>query len=184
MRTRAGEPELTERELPRGPQKADRRQPRAAGPYFLTRSGRGRPPRGKAASWRHGAQPGSAPLASRRQAAPAPAPARDGRGGRAPPCPGRRRPHVAAREPWPEARGSWSADRYRGEPAGAVRVWLGLALLQVRPVPLQVRKAVEALLAFSRSKAKGDALLLNESDSLHLLVTVWKIPRVAQIIKM
>uniref|UniRef100_A0A493TUL9 Ribosomal L1 domain containing 1 n=1 Tax=Anas platyrhynchos platyrhynchos TaxID=8840 RepID=A0A493TUL9_ANAPP len=63
-------------------------------------------------------------------------------------------------------------------PAGAVGVWLGLALLQVRPVPLQVRKAVEALLAFSKSKAKGDELLLNESDCLHLLVTVWKIPRV------
>ncbi|NXK45613.1 RL1D1 protein, partial [Chauna torquata] len=50
-------------------------------------------------------------------------------------------------------------------------------------VPLQVRKAVEALLAFARSKAKGDALLLNESESVHLLVTVWKIPRVAQVIK-
>uniref|UniRef100_A0A493T8E0 Ribosomal L1 domain-containing protein 1 n=1 Tax=Anas platyrhynchos platyrhynchos TaxID=8840 RepID=A0A493T8E0_ANAPP len=71
-----------------------------------------------------------------------------------------------------------TAGRYRGEPAGAVGVWLGLALLQVRPVPLQVRKAVEALLAFSKSKAKGDELLLNESDCLHLLVTVWKIPRV------
>uniref|UniRef100_A0A493TIR7 Ribosomal L1 domain containing 1 n=1 Tax=Anas platyrhynchos platyrhynchos TaxID=8840 RepID=A0A493TIR7_ANAPP len=50
--------------------------------------------------------------------------------------------------------------------------------MQMRPVPLQVRKAVEALLAFSKSKAKGDELLLNESDCLHLLVTVWKIPRV------
>ncbi|NWQ90168.1 RL1D1 protein, partial [Burhinus bistriatus] len=47
----------------------------------------------------------------------------------------------------------------------------------------QVKKAVEALLAFSRSKAKGDALLLNESENVHLLVTVWKVPRVAQIIK-
>ncbi|XP_021267633.1 ribosomal L1 domain-containing protein 1 [Numida meleagris] len=47
----------------------------------------------------------------------------------------------------------------------------------------QVRKAVEALLAFARSKAKGDALLLNENESVHLLVTVWKIPRVAQVIK-
>ncbi|XP_068555940.1 ribosomal L1 domain-containing protein 1 isoform X1 [Anas acuta] len=47
----------------------------------------------------------------------------------------------------------------------------------------QVRKAVEALLAFSKSKAKGDELLLNESDCLHLLVTVWKIPRVEQVIK-
>ncbi|XP_009698287.1 PREDICTED: ribosomal L1 domain-containing protein 1, partial [Cariama cristata] len=47
----------------------------------------------------------------------------------------------------------------------------------------QVKKAVEALLAFSRSKAKGDALLLNESENVHLLVTVWKVPRVAQVIK-
>ncbi|NXS50275.1 RL1D1 protein, partial [Balaeniceps rex] len=50
-------------------------------------------------------------------------------------------------------------------------------------VPLQVKKAVEALLAFGRSKAKGDALLLNESENVHLLVTVWKVPRVAQVIK-
>ncbi|NXW84648.1 RL1D1 protein, partial [Alopecoenas beccarii] len=50
-------------------------------------------------------------------------------------------------------------------------------------VPLQVKKAVEALLAFTRSKAKGDALLLNESENIHLLVTVWKIPQAAQIIK-
>ncbi|KAM6299362.1 ribosomal L1 domain-containing protein 1 [Aegotheles albertisi] len=47
----------------------------------------------------------------------------------------------------------------------------------------QVKKAVEALLAFSRSKAKSDALLLNESENVHLLVTVWKVPRVAQLIK-
>ncbi|KAM9598250.1 ribosomal L1 domain-containing protein 1 [Morphnus guianensis] len=47
----------------------------------------------------------------------------------------------------------------------------------------QVKKAVEALLAFARSKAKGDALLLNENENVHLLVTVWKVPRVAQVIK-
>ncbi|XP_050836169.1 ribosomal L1 domain-containing protein 1 [Serinus canaria] len=47
----------------------------------------------------------------------------------------------------------------------------------------QVKKAVEALLAFSRSKAKGDELLLNESESLHLLVTVWKVPQVAKVIR-
>ncbi|KAM6078034.1 ribosomal L1 domain-containing protein 1 [Theristicus caerulescens] len=49
--------------------------------------------------------------------------------------------------------------------------------------PAQVKKAVEALLAFARSKAKGKAVLLNESESVHLLVTVWKVPRVAQVIK-
>ncbi|NXN30432.1 RL1D1 protein, partial [Nycticryphes semicollaris] len=47
----------------------------------------------------------------------------------------------------------------------------------------QVKKAVEALLAFARSKAKGNALLLNESENVQLLVTVWKVPRVAQVIK-
>ncbi|KAJ7398786.1 ribosomal L1 domain-containing protein 1 [Pitangus sulphuratus] len=47
----------------------------------------------------------------------------------------------------------------------------------------QVKKAVEALLAFSRSKAKGDALLLNENESVHLLVTVWKVPREAKVIR-
>ncbi|NWW50253.1 RL1D1 protein, partial [Pedionomus torquatus] len=47
----------------------------------------------------------------------------------------------------------------------------------------QVKKAVEALLAFARSKAKGKATLLNESENVQLLVTVWKVPRVAQVIK-
>ncbi|KFU93822.1 Ribosomal L1 domain-containing protein 1, partial [Chaetura pelagica] len=47
----------------------------------------------------------------------------------------------------------------------------------------QVKKAVEALLAFSRSKAKGNALLLNETENVLLLLTVWKVPRVAQVIK-
>ncbi|NWH21481.1 RL1D1 protein, partial [Grus americana] len=47
----------------------------------------------------------------------------------------------------------------------------------------QVKKAVEALQAFARSKAKGDALLLNESESVHLLVTVWKVPRAAQVVR-
>ncbi|XP_010155017.1 PREDICTED: ribosomal L1 domain-containing protein 1, partial [Eurypyga helias] len=41
----------------------------------------------------------------------------------------------------------------------------------------------EALLALNRSNAKGDALLLNENENVHLLVTVWKVPRVAQVIK-
>ncbi|NXA77083.1 RL1D1 protein, partial [Thryothorus ludovicianus] len=47
----------------------------------------------------------------------------------------------------------------------------------------QVKKAVEALVAFARSKAKGDALLLNESESVHLLVTVWKVPQVPKVIR-
>ncbi|NWS43355.1 RL1D1 protein, partial [Probosciger aterrimus] len=47
----------------------------------------------------------------------------------------------------------------------------------------QVKKALEALLAFARSKSKGGPLLLNESENVHLLVTVWKVPRVAQVIQ-
>ncbi|NWT84187.1 RL1D1 protein, partial [Lanius ludovicianus] len=47
----------------------------------------------------------------------------------------------------------------------------------------QVKKAVEALVAFARRKAKGDALLLNEGESIHLLVTVWKVPQVAKVIR-
>ncbi|NWS88415.1 RL1D1 protein, partial [Toxostoma redivivum] len=47
----------------------------------------------------------------------------------------------------------------------------------------QVKKAVQALVAFSRSKAKGDELLLNESESIHLTVTVWKVPQVAKVIR-
>ncbi|NWS72783.1 RL1D1 protein, partial [Crotophaga sulcirostris] len=49
-------------------------------------------------------------------------------------------------------------------------------------VPLQVKKAVEALLAFGRSQAKRGAPLLSDSENVQLLVTVWKVPRVAQVI--
>ncbi|NXW30912.1 RL1D1 protein, partial [Phaetusa simplex] len=57
------------------------------------------------------------------------------------------------------------------------------ALTAAAMAPLQVKKAAEALLAFARSKAKRGALLLNESENVQLLVTVWKVPRVAQVIK-
>ncbi|NXV06245.1 RL1D1 protein, partial [Cettia cetti] len=53
-------------------------------------------------------------------------------------------------------------------------------------VPLQVKKALEALVAFTafaRRKAKGDALLLNEGESIHLVVTVWKVPQVPKVIR-
>ncbi|KFO75736.1 Ribosomal L1 domain-containing protein 1, partial [Cuculus canorus] len=47
----------------------------------------------------------------------------------------------------------------------------------------QVKKAVEALLAFGRSKAKRGAPLLGDSENVQLMVTVWKVPRVPQLIK-
>ncbi|NWY45447.1 RL1D1 protein, partial [Sylvia atricapilla] len=50
-------------------------------------------------------------------------------------------------------------------------------------VPLQVKKAVEALVAFARKKAKGDELLLNEGEGVHMLVTVWKVPQESKVIK-
>lgn len=94
---------------------------------------------------------------------------------------------MAATEPWRKGRSIWSAPRYC-RAAGRERGWAGTgrALIPAAAavVSSQVKKAVEALLAFARSKAKGDALLLNESENVHLLVTVWKIPRVARVIKM
>ncbi|NWR46377.1 RL1D1 protein, partial [Regulus satrapa] len=47
----------------------------------------------------------------------------------------------------------------------------------------QVKKAVEALVAFAKSKAEGKQLLLNEGESVHLMVTVWKVPQMAKVIK-
>uniref|UniRef100_A0A8C3XFZ8 Ribosomal L1 domain containing 1 n=1 Tax=Cyanoderma ruficeps TaxID=181631 RepID=A0A8C3XFZ8_9PASS len=47
----------------------------------------------------------------------------------------------------------------------------------------QVKKAVEALVAFARKKAKGDTMLLNEGQSVHLVLTVWKVPQVAKVIR-
>ncbi|XP_066186411.1 ribosomal L1 domain-containing protein 1 [Sylvia atricapilla] len=47
----------------------------------------------------------------------------------------------------------------------------------------QVKKAVEALVAFARKKAKGDELLLNEGEGVHMLVTVWKVPQESKVIK-
>lgn len=90
--------------------------------------------------------------------------------------------------------------RYRGEPAGNSRSAAGgcgdstrhsrnaarpgLTCGSAAVVPLQVKKAVEALVAFTRKKNKGDALLLNEGESVHLLVTVWKVPQEAKVIRM
>lgn len=96
-----------------------------------------------------------------------------------------RRPHVCW---WSHGEGAAEAGAWAGDEGW--RTGLGFRLSFLTPalfwplLSLQVRKAVEALLAFARSKAKGDALLLNENESVHLLVTVWKIPRVAQVIKM
>uniref|UniRef100_A0A8C8YRJ0 Ribosomal L1 domain-containing protein 1 n=1 Tax=Prolemur simus TaxID=1328070 RepID=A0A8C8YRJ0_PROSS len=40
----------------------------------------------------------------------------------------------------------------------------------------QIRKALEALLAYSKSKKNDNGLLLNESENLFLMVILWKIP--------
>ncbi|PWA21873.1 hypothetical protein CCH79_00015673 [Gambusia affinis] len=55
-----------------------------------------------------------------------------------------------------------------------------------KEVPLdraQVKKAVQALQAFLKSKSSGDALLLDDSQPISLLFTLWKIPRQTQTIR-
>ncbi|XP_030068300.1 ribosomal L1 domain-containing protein 1 [Microcaecilia unicolor] len=47
----------------------------------------------------------------------------------------------------------------------------------------QIKKAVQALLAYNKTKANANALLLNESEKISLLVTVWKIPGQDKVIK-
>nr|XP_006136343.1 ribosomal L1 domain-containing protein 1 [Pelodiscus sinensis] len=47
----------------------------------------------------------------------------------------------------------------------------------------QVKKAVQALLAYTKTKNKADELLLNENENVYLMVTVWKIPPHEQVIK-
>ncbi|XP_028331809.1 ribosomal L1 domain-containing protein 1 isoform X2 [Gouania willdenowi] len=47
----------------------------------------------------------------------------------------------------------------------------------------QVKKAVQALQAFLKSKTSGETLLLDDTDNISLLFTLWKIPRRAQTIR-
>lgn len=47
----------------------------------------------------------------------------------------------------------------------------------------QVKKAVQALQAFLKSKSTGDSQLLEETQQISLLFTLWKIPQKAQTIR-
>ncbi|XP_070783375.1 ribosomal L1 domain-containing protein 1 [Enoplosus armatus] len=47
----------------------------------------------------------------------------------------------------------------------------------------QVKKAVQALQAFLKSKSTGDSLFLDETQQISLLFTLWKIPKEAQTIR-
>lgn len=47
----------------------------------------------------------------------------------------------------------------------------------------QVKKAVQALQAFLKTKTTSDALLLDDTQQISLLFTLWKIPKVAQTIR-
>uniref|UniRef100_A0A8C5QN38 Ribosomal L1 domain-containing protein 1 n=1 Tax=Leptobrachium leishanense TaxID=445787 RepID=A0A8C5QN38_9ANUR len=47
----------------------------------------------------------------------------------------------------------------------------------------QVKKASQALFAYQKTKKNANVLLLNEYERISLMVTVWKIPRCEQIIK-
>ncbi|CAI9617961.1 unnamed protein product, partial [Staurois parvus] len=47
----------------------------------------------------------------------------------------------------------------------------------------QITKAVKALLAYKKTKENGSKLLLNEYDWISLMVTVWRIPKHLQTIR-
>ncbi|XP_041670978.1 ribosomal L1 domain-containing protein 1 [Cheilinus undulatus] len=47
----------------------------------------------------------------------------------------------------------------------------------------QVKKAVQALQAFLKSKSTSEALFLNEAQQISLLFTFWKVPKEAQTIR-
>ncbi|KAJ0015748.1 hypothetical protein NQD34_014038 [Periophthalmus magnuspinnatus] len=47
----------------------------------------------------------------------------------------------------------------------------------------QVKKAVQALQAFLKTKSTKDSLLLDETQQISLLFTLWKIPKTAQTIR-
>ncbi|XP_038139373.1 ribosomal L1 domain-containing protein 1 [Cyprinodon tularosa] len=47
----------------------------------------------------------------------------------------------------------------------------------------QVKKAVQALQAFLKTKSSGEALLLDEKEPISLLFTFWKVPRSTQTIR-
>ncbi|KAM9305549.1 ribosomal L1 domain-containing protein 1 [Gastrophryne carolinensis] len=47
----------------------------------------------------------------------------------------------------------------------------------------QVKKAVQALFAYHKSKENGNKLLLNENDRISLMITVWKIPNRPQVLR-
>lgn len=61
---------------------------------------------------------------------------------------------------------------------------LSLASAYLPAFPSQVKKAVQALLAYTKTSDKTDELLLNENKNVYLMVTVWKIPAREQVIKM
>ncbi|XP_058477972.1 ribosomal L1 domain-containing protein 1 [Solea solea] len=47
----------------------------------------------------------------------------------------------------------------------------------------QVKKAVQALQAFIKTKSTGESLFVDDSQQISLLLTLWKIPRQAQTIR-
>lgn len=47
-----------------------------------------------------------------------------------------------------------------------------------------MKKAVQALQAFLKTKSTSDSLFLDETQQISLLFTLWKIPKVAQTIRM
>lgn len=48
----------------------------------------------------------------------------------------------------------------------------------------QVKKAVQALQAFLKTKSTNESLLLDDAQKISLLFTLWKIPKNSQTIRM
>lgn len=65
--------------------------------------------------------------------------------------------------------------RKKGEKCGE-RASAKLELIYLCISTLQITKAVEALLAHSKSRKNANGLLLNENENFFLMVVLWKIP--------
>lgn len=58
------------------------------------------------------------------------------------------------------------------------------SVTQWHKLVFQVKKAVQALQAFLKTKSTSDSLFLDETQQISLLFTLWKIPKEAQTIRM
>uniref|UniRef100_A0A3B4BGD5 Ribosomal L1 domain-containing protein 1 n=1 Tax=Periophthalmus magnuspinnatus TaxID=409849 RepID=A0A3B4BGD5_9GOBI len=62
-------------------------------------------------------------------------------------------------------------------------VFIKMKTCNMQCVTTSVKKAVQALQAFLKTKSTKDSLLLDETQQISLLFTLWKIPKTAQTIR-